>query len=186
MEDAKIVALYWERDESAIAQTDRKYGRYLKKIAYNILSDPEDSMESVNDTYLGAWNSMPPHKPQVLSTYLSKLTRRISIDMLRRKCSLKRGAGEYVASLSELRENITDSNTTEQAVDVKMLAEAIEAFLRGLTPDQRNTFIGRYYYMDPVKEVARYCGMTEAKVKSLLFRTRCALREYLQKEGFLP
>ena len=94
MQDSQIVELYWNRNESAIDQTDKKYGRYLTKIAYNILADREDSMESVNDTYLAAWDSMPPHKPEVLSTYLGKLTRRISIDLFRKKSSQKRGGGE--------------------------------------------------------------------------------------------
>lgn len=186
MEDEKIIALYWQRDEAAIGQTDRKYGRYLTKIAHNILADLEDSRESVNDTYLAAWNSMPPHRPSVLSAYLAKLTRRISIDCLRRKTSQKRGAGEYVASLSELSDCISGGNTTELAVDAELLKQAIEEFLRTLSPDARNTFIGRYYYLDPVREVARYCGMTEAKAKTLLHRTRLGLRLHLQKEGFLP
>lgn len=186
MEDEKIIDLYWQRDETAIGQTDRKYGRYLAKIACNILADPEDSREIVNDTYLAAWNSIPPHRPSVLSAYLAKLTRRISIDCLRKKSSQKRGAGEYVASLSELGECISRGNTTEQEADAHLLARSIEDFLRTLPPDARNTFIGRYYYLDSVREVARYCGMTEAKAKTLLHRTRFSLRLHLQKEGFLP
>ena len=94
MDDSQIVAMYWDRDESAIDQTDKKYGHYLAKIAYNILADREDSKESVNDTYLAAWNSMPPHRPAVLPTYLGKLTRRISIDLFRKKTSQKRAPGE--------------------------------------------------------------------------------------------
>ena len=100
MEDRQIVALYWDRNEAAIDHTDKKYGKYLAKIAFNILSDREDTQESVNDTYLAAWNSIPPNKPTVLSTYLGKLTRRISIDRFRKKSSQKRGGGEYALSLS--------------------------------------------------------------------------------------
>lgn len=185
MEDSRIVSLYWDRDETAIEQTDRKYGRYLTKIAYNILADREDSKESVNDTYLAAWDSMPPHKPQVLSTYLGKLTRRISIDLFRRKTSQKRGGGEYALSLQELEDCISGGNTTEQALNVQLLSEAIEKYLRSITEEARNVFIGRYYYLDPVKQIADYCRISESKVKILLYRTRQGLWEHLQKEGFV-
>lgn len=184
MDDEKIVALYWGRDEAAIFETDRKYGRYLTKIAHNVLNDLEDSRESVNDTYYAAWNSIPPHRPAVLTTYLAKLTRRISIDMLRKRTREKRGGSEYTLSLTELEGTLSAGNTTEAAMDEKLLGEAISAFLRTLPPQARNTFIGRYYFMDPLAEVARYCGISESKAKSMLFRTRNKLREYLLKEGF--
>ena len=184
MEDEKIVSLYWQRDEAAIFETDQKYGRYLTKIANNVLNDPEDSRESINDTYYAAWNSIPPQRPGILSTYLGKLTRRISIDMLRRRTRDKRGGTEYTLSLSELEGTLTAGNTTEDAMDEILLGEAISAFLRTLSPEARNTFIGRYYFMDPLAEVARYCGMSESKAKSMLFRTRKKLRDYLLKEGF--
>lgn len=184
MQDEKIVELYWQRDESAIRETRDKYGAYLHKIAYNILSDAEDSYESVNDTYLAAWNSMPPHKPSVLSTYLGKLTRRISIDIFRKRNRQKRQATEYSVSLNELGDCLTDGNTPENEYEVKLLAECINTFLRTLSEDARNTFIGRYYFLDSVKDVAKYCGMSESKAKTLLFRTRNSLREYLKKEGF--
>lgn len=184
MEDEKIVSLYWERDEAAIYETDCKYGRYLTKIAYNVLCDLEDSRESVNDTYYAAWNSIPPQRPNILTTYLGKLTRRISIDMLRKRTRDKRGGSEYALSLTELEGTLSAGNTTEEAMDEKLLGEAISAFLRTLSPEARNTFIGRYYFMDPLAEVARYCGMSESKAKSMLFRTRQRLKDYLVREGF--
>lgn len=184
MEDEKIVSLYWQRDEAAIFESDQKYGRYLTKIAHNVLNDPEDCRESVNDTYYAAWNSIPPQRPGILRTYLGKLTRRISIDMLRRRTRDKRGGSEYALSLDELAGTLSAGNTTEDAMDEKLLGEAISAFLRTLSPEARNTFIGRYYFMDPLAEVARYCGMSESKAKSMLFRTRQKLREFLLKEGF--
>lgn len=184
MEDEAIVQLYWDRDEAAIYETDIKYARYLGKIARNILADDEDSRESVNDTYYAAWNSIPPHRPGVLSTYLGKLTRRIAIDVLRRRTRQKRLGSEYALSLSELEGSLSAGNTTEEAMDQKLLAEAISAFLRTLPPEARHTFIGRYFFLDPLSEVARYCGMSESKAKSLLFRTRQKLRKYLEKEGF--
>lgn len=185
MEDSHIVSLYWDRDESAIACTEKKYGNYLTKIAYNILSDREDSQESVNDTYLAAWNSMPPHKPSILSTYLGKLTRRISIDRFRRQCAQKRGAGEYSTSLHELEDCLSGGNTTEEAVEAKLLAASIERFLGTLTPETRHVFLGRYYFLDTVKEIAGYCRISESKAKILLHRTRQGLRDHLAKEGFL-
>ena len=184
MQDEKIVELYWKRNESAIKETQDKYGRYLMKIAYNILSDLEDSKESVNDTYLAAWDSMPPHKPDILSTYLGKLNRRISIDIFRNKKRDKRQASEYAVSLSELEDCVPGGSTPDDSLEAQLLGSAISAFLRTLSDDARNSFIGRYYFLDSLKEVAGYCGMSESKAKSMLFRTRRRLRDYLIKEGF--
>ena len=184
MEDAQIVSLYWQRNETAIRETETKYSRYLTKIAYNILSDLEDSRESVNDTYLAAWNSMPPHRPGVLSTYLAKITRRISIDRFRYRTREKRKGSEYEISLTELGDCVSGGNTTEEAVNVKLLADAIGIWLRLQPEENRNAFIGRYYFLDPVKDVASYCGMSESKCKTVLFRMRKSLKEYLVKEGF--
>ena len=183
MEDAQIVSLYWDRDERAIGETDKKYGKYLHTIAYNILADREDASESVNDTYLAAWDSMPPHKPAVLSTYLGKITRRVSIDCFRKRNAQKRG-GEYALSLEELGECI-GSNSTEESINVHALAEAIGQYLTTVSQEARRVFIGRYYYLDPVKEIARYCHITESKAKMLLLRTRQGLWEHLRKEGFV-
>lgn len=184
MEDEQIVSLYWDRDETAIRETEIKYERYLTKIAYNILNDVDDSRESVNDTYLAAWNSMPPHRPSILSAYLAKLTRRISIDCFRGRTRDKRMASEYAISLSELEDCVSGGNTTEEIINVKLLADTIGIYLRLQSEEARNAFIGRYYFLDPLKEVAAYCGMSESKCKSLLYRTRVGLKEYLEKEGF--
>ena len=184
LEDSQIVSLYWDRNEAAIEHTDQKYGKYLTKIAFNILADREDSLESVNDTYLTAWNSMPPHRPETLSTYLGKLTRRISIDCFRRKHSQKRGGSEYTLSLQELGDCI-GSNTTEETVELQLLTDAIADYLRQISQEAKNVFIGRYYYLDPVKEIARYCHISESKVKILLHRTRQGLWDHLQREGLV-
>ena len=185
MNDDAIVALYWQRDESAITVTQEKYNAYLMKIARNILNDTEDSEESVNDTYLAAWNSMPPQKPVVLSAYLGKITRRISISLFRRRNADKRREGEFALSLDEMEEVFTDHMEPEKEIEAGLLGELLNQFLRSLKPDERRTFIGRYYYMDPLKEVAAYCGMSESKAKTMLFRTRVKLKEYLAKEGFV-
>lgn len=184
MEDEKIVALYWQRDEGAVRETENKYGRYLTKIAYNVLANWEDSQESVNDTYHKAWESMPPHRPSVLSSYLGKITRETSIDIFRKRNSGKRRGSEYAISLSELEECAGGGGDPEEAVDLRLLAEAIGAYLRTLSKEARDAFVGRYYFMDPVREVAGYCGMSESKAKSLLHRTRLGLKAYLEQEGF--
>ena len=183
MKDEQIVNLYWDRNEDAIHQTQMKYGSYLAKIAYNILADYEDSQLCVNDTYFAAWNSMPTNRPSVLSTYLSKITRQITIDMFRKKNRLKRYASQYAISLEELGDSFSDATTPEQELEAKLLVDAINRFLRTLPNDSRNTFIGRYYFFDSLKEVAAYCGMSESNAKSMLYRTRHSLKAYLAKEG---
>ena len=184
MDDIRIIDLFLARNEQAIEETDRKYGRLCFGIANRILDKKEDSEECVNDTYLAAWNSMPANRPNVLSTYLSKITRQITIDLFRKKNRLKRYASEYAISLDELGDSFSDSTTPEQELDTKLLIEAINRFLRTLPNDDRNTFIGRYYFFDSLKEVAAYCGMSESKAKSMLYRTRQSLKAYLEKEGF--
>lgn len=185
MHDNKIVSLYFARDEAAIRETEKKYGRYLSKIAYNILYDREDCRESVNDTYLSAWESIPPQKPDILSTYLAKITRRIAIDILRRKNRSKRLPSEYTVSLSELEESLSGGNATETEIDTHLLADAINGYLRTLPEEAKNAFIGRYYFADSIREIAAYSHTSEAKIKSLLYRTRNKLRLYLEQEGFL-
>ena len=184
MEDREIVTLYWQRSEDAIRETAAKYETYLTKVARNVLSDAEDSRECVNDTYLAAWNSMPEHRPEILSTYLGKITRQGAIDRFRKRNSLKRRASEYALSLSELEDSFADSSTPEQVLDEALLAEAVSVFLRSLPDRERNVFLGRYYFFDSVKEVAAYCGLSEANAKSILFRTRQKLKAYLESEGF--
>ena len=185
MEDGAIVALYWKRDESAIKETSDKYGRYLTKIAWNILADREDAEESVNDTYLHAWNAMPPHRPAVLSTFLGKITRHLSIDIYRRRHSAKRGGSEYALSLDELKYCVPGEGCPEDAFEAEELAAHISRFLRSLSPEARKLFICRYYYFDSVAGAASSLGMTEGKAKTLLFRTRRKLKEYLGKEGYV-
>lgn len=184
MEDKEIVDLYWDRNELAVSRTDEKYGPYLFKIAYNILADQEDSQESVNDTYLKAWNSMPPNRPNVLSSYLGKITRNLSIDTYRMRHRQKRIHSEYALSLSELSDCISGGNTTEETAEVHILAEALNRYIRNLSPEIRDVFVGRYYFMDSMKDIAAYHGMSVPKVKSILHRTRLGLKQYLRQEGF--
>lgn len=184
VEDNRIVELYWQRREEAIGETEKKYSRYLMKISYNILADMEDSRESVNDTYLKAWNSIPPQCPEVLSGYLARITRQVSIDRYRKRKSRKRVSSEYLVSLSELEECIACGSTPEQEMELQVLAEVISRYLYTLPEQTRNVFICRYFYMDSVKEIAAYQGAGESKIKSMLHRTRNGLKAYLEKEGF--
>ena len=182
--DENIVSLFWDRNEEAIKQTEQLYGGYLQKIAHNILSDREDSRECVNDACLAAWRSIPPHRPKVLRSYLAKLTRQIAIDRLRNRKSLKRQASEYSLSLSELSDTFSAGDSVEEALDAELLRQVIGDFLHTLPKEAQLAFLGRYYYFDSLKEVASYCGMKESKLKSLLYRTRQALKQHLIKEGF--
>ena len=184
MKDQDIVNLYWDRNEDAIHQTKMKYGAYLSKVSYNILADFEDSKECVNDTYLAAWNSIPTNRPNNLATYLGKITRQISIDVFRKRHREKRYASEFAISLDELGDSFTDGVTPEQELNAKLLDEAINRFVSALPAMAQKAFVGRYYFFDSLKEIASYCGMTESKVKILLFRTRQKLKLYLKKEGF--
>ncbi len=184
MQDEKIIALYWQRDENAIRETEQRYGRYLAKIAYNILSDPEDSKECVNDAYLKAWNTMPPHRPENLAAYLGKITRQLAIDIFRAKNRKKRKASEYAVSLSELEECVPDTAPAQQEADLRRLAESINSYLSSLPREARTTFVGRYYYADSLREVAAYHGISVPKAKSMLYRTRQGLKDYLKKEGY--
>lgn len=185
MEDCKIVDLYWARDEDAIVQTQIKYERYLTKIAFNILSDHEDSAESVNDTYLRAWNSMPDNRPDLLSTYLGKICRRLAIDMYRKKTADKRGGSEYEVSLQELAENgIEPAGAFDNDSEFKQLGSLISEYLRTISAEQRTVFVSRYFHCDPLKDICARTGYSESKIKSMLFRVRGGLKKYLEKEGY--
>lgn len=183
MEDSDIVALYWARREQAVTETAAKYGSYCHSIAQNILANPEDAEESVNDAYLAAWNAIPPHRPAVLRTFLGKLTRRQALKKWRDGVREKRGGGETALALEELEECVPSGSGAEDAVMAAELALALRRFVAGLPDTERRVFLCRYWYLDPVRTVSRTFGFSESKVKSMLHRTRTKLRTYLQKEG---
>lgn len=185
MEDEKIVALYWARDEKALEETAAKYSRYCYSIAYNVLSSPEDAEESVNDTYAAAWDAMPPHRPAVLSAFLGKLTRRIAIDKWRRRNSEKRGGGEVPLVLEELKDCIAPDSDVQAKLEGKLLAEVIREFVGKLPRTEQQVFLCRYWYLDSVESIARQFGFSRSKVKSMLHRTRQKLRTALNREGLL-
>lgn len=185
MEDSKIIELYLERNESAISATQEKYGKYLSKIAYNILDDVEDSRESVSDTYLRAWYSIPPHKPVRLSAFLAKITRQISIDIYRKRTSKKRSGSEYALSLEELFDCASPDGNPEKEIDATELSKAISSFVSSLPRETANIFICRYFYFDSIRDIATYTGSSESKIKSILYRTRLELKNYLEKEELI-
>ncbi len=185
MDDTQIVELYWARKESAIEETTAKYGSYCRSIAGNILNNQDDAEECVNDTWLGAWNSMPPHRPSVLSTFLGKLTRRISIDKWRHVNAKKRGNGQLPLVLAELEDCISDGKSIEEETERKLLTEVISAFVKSLPETEQKVFLCRYWYMDSVGAIASRFRFSESKVKSMLSRTREKLRVRLEKEGLV-
>ena len=184
MPDERIVELYWQRQESAIQETAAKYGAYCHSIAYNILFSREDAEESVNDTYLDAWNSMPPHQPSLLSAFLGKLTRRISIDKWRRKQADKRGGGEINLVLDELDDCIAAQTNVEAELEQQEMARIIREYLDALSPTERRVFLCRYWYMDPIAAIAKQFGFSSSKTASMLHRTRKKLRDKLESEGY--
>lgn len=184
MEDSRIVELYWKRDADAIPATSEKYGGYCACIARNILGSEEDAEECVNDTWLGAWNSMPPHRPSVLSAFLGKITRNLSFNRRQRDRAEKRGGGELPLVLDELSECVSGNDSVEGEWDRKELLSAIDAFLDGLAPEKRMVFVCRYWYADSVGSIAARMGMTENHVSMTLTRLRRKLQEHLTKGGF--
>ena len=185
MEDTAIVELYWARDQRAIAETDEKYGRYLGRIADNVLGDREDAAECVNDTYMAAWNAMPPQRPSALRLFLGKLTRRISLNRVRARLAQKRGGGEAEAVFEELAEIVPDTADTENEAEARELSRVLDRFLDGLTDRERAVFVRRYWYFEPVASVAAAAGTSVPAVKTSLHRTREKLRAYLIKEEWL-
>lgn len=183
MDDSKIVALYWARNDSAIRETKKKYGRYCYAIAYNILNNTQDAEESENDTYLDAWQSMPPHRPQFLSTFLGKITRRISLDKWKARAAEKRGGTLVPISLDELMECIPDRKQIDDRLQAEALATMIDAFLRMQPAQERSIFLCRHWYFDSIEDIARQFGCSQEKVRTMLCRTRKKLKEHLEKEG---
>ena len=186
MEDQQIVELYWARAEQAIQESEQKYGAFCRAISRNILEREEDAEECVNDTWLRAWNAMPPHRPTLLSAFLGKITRNLAFDRFSYLRAEKRGGGELPAVLEELGECVSDTGDLEQAVDERELARAIDDFLAALPAAKRDVFIRRYWYTEPISAIGRRYGMRDGAVSMTLSRLRRKLRVHLQERGFEP
>jgi RNA polymerase sigma-70 factor (ECF subfamily) len=183
MEDCKIVDLYFERSQDAIKETDKKYGRYLHYIAYRILESDEDAKEIVNDTYLKAWNTIPPNRPEALKAYVGMISRQLAINRYEEKRAKKR-SGESALVLDELAECISAGEGSQDIGESVALKNALNSFVHSLSGNTRNVFLKRYWYASSIAEIAREYKMKESSVKVLLMRTRNKLKEYLIKEGF--
>lgn len=184
MDDEKIIDLYWNRDQSAIQHTADKYGNYCNRIAKNILVSKEDCEECVNDTWMKAWNAMPDARPSILSAFLGSITRNICLDRYRKIHTAKRGSGQVDFIFDELLD-LADGKEPLHYIEEKELADSINLFLKKLPKEHRIIFVRRYWYMDPISEIARRCMCTESKIKTVLFRIRGKLVEHLKMEGFV-
>lgn len=184
MEDSQIIELYWGRSEQAISETEEKYGNYCRCIAYRILNDREDAKECVNDTWLRAWKNMPPERPRLLSAFLAKITRNLSLNRYEKQNAAKRGGGEVALVLEELGECVPARKDVEQSVGLKYLTELFDRFLGQQSEENRRLFVLRYWYLYPLKEAASRCGMGQSKAKMRLMRMRDELRELLANEGY--
>lgn len=185
MDDKQILDLFWARSESAISETDKKYGKYCHFIAFHILHNAEDSEECVSETWLKAWNNMPPHRPQRLSAFLGKITRNLSLNRYNRYNAEKRGRGQIALALDELRECVPAADSVEQIADDLVLTDTLNRFLASLKSETRKIFMQRYWYLCSVKEIANDLHISESKVKMTLLRSRNELRTLLEKEGIV-
>lgn len=185
MDDDRIIDLYFERSESAISETSEKYGRYCHSISNNILHSTEDAAECVNETYLRAWNAIPPARPTRLSLFLGKITRNLSLNRYKSYGAKKRGFGEMPLVLSEMDDIIPSASDVEKEIDHLLLVEALNSFLAEQAAAKRIIFVQRYWYLVPIRDLAKMHGRSESQTKSLLFRMRNDLRAYLEKEGLI-
>ena len=184
MDDAKIVQLYFDRNEQAIPATADKYGNYCKSIANNILGNHQDAEECVNDTYLNTWNTIPPHRPKMLSTFLGKIVRNLSFNRYKHNTAGKRGGGELPAVLDELAGCVSGNDDVEQAYEYKELVKDINDFLNTLPVHKRNIFVCRYWYTDSVADIAARYNMSYAAVSMELTRLRTKFHNYLIGRGY--
>ena len=184
LDDNSIVDLYLSRNETAISYTVEKYGSRLRNVAYGIVEDMHTAEECENDTYMQAWNLIPPHEPKrYLFAFLVRITRHIALDLCKERGRLKRSA--FICELSaELEQCIPAPDDTERRIDAIVLCEAINTFLSALCEEKRNIFMRRYWYLDSIAAISQRYGLSQSKVKSVLFRSRNQLRVYLDKEGF--
>jgi len=186
MNDEQIITLYWDRSESAIAETAAVYGRYCHKIAMNILANNEDAEECVNDTYIRAWSSIPPERPNKLSAFLGRITRNLALNVWEKHRAEKRGGGQFDVVLSELEELLSDAGSSvERQIEATSITESLNRFLTEQSDVNRRLFVRRYWHTDKLVEIAVDMGMSVSKAKSILFRMRKNLKIHLEQEGII-
>lgn len=183
MEDEQIIGLYFERSESAISETDHKYGKPCRRLTYNVTGNHEDSEECVNDTYMKMWNAIPPKRPPDLPAFIFRIARNIAINLVRRRSTDKRGGGYHGVDYDEIAECLPDRMTVEKQTDDDTAVKAIEKFIASLPREKQIIFLKRYWYFGSVSDIADEMGMSESKIKMTLLRTREKLRQELEKEG---
>lgn len=183
MEDQQIIDLYWARSDRAIIETQNKYAGLCRSIAYHILGDHQDAEECVNDTWLKAWNGIPPQRPRSLPAFLSRITRNQALKRYERNNAAKRGGGQVPLALEELSDCIPDPIAITQVAEEGELTRLLNEFLSGLSPQTRKIFLRRYWNLEPLRDIAKASGVTESKVKVTLFRTRKKLKDFLEQEG---
>lgn len=184
MSDGQIVELYWQRDEQAIKETDIKYKKFLISIAYNIVHDTYDSEECLNDTYIGAWNAIPPARPALLQAFLATIMRRTAIDCYKARNRQKRIASELTVSLSEVEAFIADDYDMYSETDAEELGRVISDFVRSLSDRRMYIFMSRYYFARPIKEIANLLDCSDSTVNKEIAAIKCDLKEKLEKEGY--
>lgn len=184
MVDEQIVQMYWDRNEDAIVVTGHKYGTYCYRIARNILELHEDSEECVSDTWLRAWNTMPPQRPSRLQQFLAKITRHLAFDRFKRNTAQKRGSGQMELVLSELESCIPGPGTPEEDFIAKELADSVNRFVQNLPERDANIFVRRYFFTEALSDISARYGMTENNVAVILNRVRNRLKNHLEKEGY--
>jgi len=184
MNDSEIIELYWNKNTNAISASMEQYGAYCFSVANRILDDEQDSEECVNDTWMRAWDAIPPTRPTVLKVFLAKITRRLSFDRYKARRSLKRGGGDVPLVLEELSECIASESDVEGLVDAKQLGEVINRFVLTLSEREQNLFVRRYFFSEPIKAIASRFELNENYVNVTLSRIRSRLRSHLSKEGY--
>jgi RNA polymerase sigma-70 factor (ECF subfamily) len=182
MDDSQIIDLFFERSEQAINELSKKYGRVCKKVSQNILNNMLDAEECVNDAYLGTWNSIPPQRPNPLLTYVCRIVRNLSIKKYHANTAAKRNS-YYDVALEELEDCLPSLDTADKELDARELAKIIDAFLDTLDRDNRVMFVRRYWFSDPLSEIAKMFGITEHNVSVRLSRIRAKMKKYLEEEG---
>ena len=185
MDDKELVELYWERDERAITETEQRFGSYCRAIAYRIIGTEEDAEECVSDVLLRAWNTIPPQKPERLDTFLGKITRNLAIDYKRKSNAVKRGSGEYDLAYQELERCLQSGNDPAEQIEAQELVAFIEEFLLSLPTTERRVFLRRYWHFQSIAEISAQLSFSEAKTRTMLYRTRKKLRTYLKNRGVI-